>query len=77
MIFSASRSGEFLAPERDAEIDRDPFPVFGTAEPVDGQVHADLAAPPKRRENELVTSIGHQGCRFAIASGIIAGLRMK
>jgi hypothetical protein len=42
---------EVLARERDAEIDRDPLPAPLVAEPIDREIHADLADTAKRRED--------------------------
>src|SRR5437016_5188904 len=53
-------AGEILAGERDAEIDRDPLPAPLVAEPIDREIHADLAGPAERREDKLVGSDRHQ-----------------
>ncbi len=70
-------AGQVVAAERDAEIDRDPLPALRVAEAVDRQIHADLADPAERRKHQLFAPAGHQGYRFAVASQLIASLRMK
>src|SRR3954469_15396836 len=55
-------AGQFLARERNAEIDRDPFAAGSLADPLEGEVHADLANATERREQELAR---HQACTRA------------
>lgn len=43
-----------LVAERDAEIDRQPASLMPVAEPVDRQVHADLADAAERRESQFI-----------------------
>jgi hypothetical protein len=43
-----------LVAEGDAEIDREPGPLVAVAEPVDRQVHADLADAAERRKSQFI-----------------------
>ena len=52
--------GKIIAGKRDAEIDRKPPPLPLRAEPIERQIHADLADAAQRREDELIG-----GCRHA------------
>ena len=45
---------QIIARERHSEIDRDPLPPVLVADPVDRQIHADLAYSAERRKDELV-----------------------
>src|SRR6185503_15376845 len=50
---------QVVARERDAEIDREPLARVLAPQPVDREVHADLADAAQRREDELVGGSGH------------------
>jgi hypothetical protein len=52
-------AGEIIASEGNAEIDRKPPPVLLLAESVKREIHADLADPAERRENELIRVARH------------------
>src|SRR5215831_2669227 len=54
-------AGQRIVTEGDAEVDRDPLPTLLVAEPVDREVHADLADPAQGREDELVGRARHGG----------------
>ena len=55
-------AGQVLfAGDRHAEVDRQPGSAALGAEPVDAEVHADLAHPAERREDELVVRSDHAG----------------
>ena len=43
-----------LVAKGDAEIDREPGPLVAVAEPVDRQVHADLADAAERRKGQFI-----------------------
>ncbi len=49
-----------LVAKGDAEIDRQPGALVAVAEPVDRQVHADLADAAERRKGQFVRA-RHQG----------------
>ncbi len=50
-------AGQVVAGKRYAEVDRDPLPAPLVADPVDREIHADLADPAERREDEFVASV--------------------
>ena len=56
-------AGQRIVGKGDAEIDRDPLPAVLVAEAVDREIHADLADPAKRRENELIGGAQHRVLR--------------
>ena len=54
--------------ERDAEIDHQPAAGVGGTEPVEIDVHADLAQAPERDEHELV-GLGCPAVRYYLHIG--------
>ena len=48
-----------FARERHADIDHDPLPARRGAEPVDRQIHADLADAAERRKDQFVAPARH------------------
>ena len=48
-----------LVAEGDAEIDREPGALMAVAEPVDRQVHADLADAAERRKGQFIRPRHH------------------
>src|SRR2546430_2535791 len=57
----------------DAEIDRDPLPAPSFAEPVNREIHADLARASQRCEDKLVASAGHQVSPLGGWCGVLPG----
>ena len=59
--------------EGDAEIDRDPGAIVARAIAVEGEVHADLADPAERQEDQFVLGrarhVGLSGCRKEDVAG--------
>src|SRR5882757_9396693 len=49
----------FLVAKGDAEVDREPCPLMAVAEPVDRQVHTDLADAAERRKGQLIRPRHH------------------
>ena len=56
-------AGQRIVAEGNTEIDRDPLPVPFIAEPVDREIHPDLADPAERREYEFVGRTQHDWIR--------------
>ena len=56
-----------LVAERDAKIDGKPAPLMAVAEPVDRQVHADLADASERREGQFIGA-RHQAAPAGLAA---------
>src|SRR6266700_47234 len=53
-------AGKVIASERNAEVDRNPLPATRIAEPIDREIHADLAHSAQRRENEPLAPNPHR-----------------
>src|SRR5262249_12995191 len=54
-----------LARDRHAEIDRQPSPATLAAQPIDGEIHPDLADPAQRRKDEPSAGCDHAGCAIS------------
>ena len=59
-----STPGRSACGEGDAEIDRQPGAVVGAAVAIEAEVHADLADPAERQEDQLVLS-ARAACRLS------------
>src|SRR6185369_588033 len=53
-------AGELLAGKGDANVDRDPLALTLGAEPVESEIHADLADPTQWRKDQFVAGLRHQ-----------------
>ena len=52
-------AGQIVARERDTEIDRHPGALAALADPIEREIHPDLADPAERREQELGAARHH------------------
>ena len=61
-----------FAPEQHAAIDDDPFAVVRRAEAIGVEIHADLARPAERQEDQFVVTreLGHQAFCFRRVAGV-------
>ena len=59
VIRPADLDARQVARKADADIDREPLAPLGRSEAVEAQIHADLAGPAERQQDELVRPARH------------------